>query len=128
MTMNRHIVISRGTELHRFLLDALICVTAEGNYSYVLTLDGRETLVSLQLGQIEGLLSQQLGSGTRNFLRVGRGLIINLDYLNHIDVSQQILVLSDCRGLRKELSASRDALIKVKELVERTLISQDHGA
>jgi DNA-binding LytR/AlgR family response regulator len=128
MTMNRHIVISRGTELHRFPLDALICVTAEGNYSYVLTLDGRETLVSLQLGQIEGLLSQQLGSGTRNFLRVGRGLIINLDYLNHIDVSRQILVLSDCRGLRKKLSASRDALIKVKELVERTLISQDHGA
>lgn len=125
--MPQHIVISKGTELHRFPLDALICVTAEGNYSYVSTLDGRETLVSLQLGQIEDLLSQQLGSGNRNFLRVGRGLIINLDYLNHIDVSKQVLVLSDCRRLRKELSASRDALIKVKELVERTLISQDHA-
>ena len=102
-------------------------MTAEGNYSYVSTLDGRETLVSLQLGQIEDLLSQQLGSGNRNFLRVGRGLIINLDYLNHIDVSKQVLVLSDCRRLRKELSASRDALIKVKELVERALISQDHA-
>lgn len=125
--MPQHIVISKGTELHRFPLDALICVTAEGNYSYVSTLDGRETLVSLQLGQIEDLLSQQLGSGNRNFLRVGRGLIINLDYLNHIDVSKQVLVLSDCRRLRKELSASRDALIKVKELVERALISQDHA-
>lgn len=125
--MPQHIVISKGTELHRFPLDALICVTAEGNYSYVSTLDGRETLVSLQLGQIEDLLSQQLGSENRNFLRVGRGLIINLDYLNHIDVSKQVLVLSDCRRLRKELSASRDALIKVKELVERTLISQDHA-
>jgi len=125
--MPQHIVISKGTELHRFPLDALICVTAEGNYSYVSTLDGRETLVSLQLGQIEDLLSQQLGSGNRNFLRVGRGLIINLDYLNHIDVSKQVLVLSDCRRLRKELSASRDALIKVKELVERNLISQDHA-
>ena len=125
--MPQHIVISKGTELHRFPLDALICVTAEGNYSYVSTLDGRETLVSLQLGQIEDLLSQQLGSGNRNFLRVGRGLIINLDHLNHIDVSKQVLVLSDCRRLRKELSASRDALIKVKELVERALISQDHA-
>lgn len=121
--MNRHIVISRGTELHRFPLDALLCVSADGNYSSVTTLDGRETLVSLQLGQIEDLMAKQLGSGIRNFVRLGRGLIINLDYITHIDVSRQTLILSDCRSIRKELSASRDALVKLKELAEQALNS-----
>ena len=64
--MPTHIVIPKGTELHRFPLDALICVSADGNYSNVMTLDGRETLVCLQLGQIEDLMAKQLGSGIRN--------------------------------------------------------------
>ena len=121
--MPRHIVITKGTELHRFPLDALICVSADGNYSEVMTVDGRKTLICLQLGQIEALMVEQLGAGITNFVRLGRGLIINNDYINHIDISKQILVMSDCRGIRKELSASREALIKLKELVERSLNS-----
>ena len=116
--MPKHLVISKGTELHRFPLDALIYVSADGNYSNVMTVDGRETLICYQLGQIEDLMAEQLGAGITNFVRLGRGLIINLDYINHIDISRQLLVMSDCKGVRKELSASRDALIKLKELVE----------
>ena len=121
--MPRHIVITKGTELHRFPLDALICVSADGNYSEVMTVDGHKTLICLQLGQIEALMVEQLGAGITNFVRLGRGLIINIDYINHIDISKQILVMSDCRGIRKELSASREALIKLKELVEQSLNS-----
>ncbi|MBQ9309381.1 MAG: LytTR family transcriptional regulator DNA-binding domain-containing protein [Bacteroidales bacterium] len=124
--MPKHIVISKGTELHRFPLDALICVSADGNYSYVLTVDGKETLICLQLGQIEALMVEQLGAGITNFVRLGRGLIINIDYINHIDISKQLLVMSDCRGIRKELSASREALIKLKELVEQSLNSNSN--
>ncbi len=124
--MPSHIVISKGTELHRFPLDALICVSADGNYSYVLTVDGKETLICLQLGQIEALMVAQLGAGITNFVRLGRGLIINIDYINHIDISKQLLIMSDCRGLRKELSASREALIKLKDLVEQSLNSNSN--
>lgn len=77
--------------------------------------------MSLQLGQIEALISEQLGSSGSVFIRAGRGLIINTDYINYIDVSKQILVLSDCEGSRHELSASREVLVKLKEYVERTV-------
>ena len=125
-TRPEHIVIIKGTELHRFPLDALICISADGNYSYVMTVDGRETLICLQLGQVETLMARQLGAGITNFIRLGRGLIINLDYINHIDISRQIIIMSDCRRIRKEFSASREALIKLKELVEHSLNSNSN--
>lgn len=124
--MPKHLVITKGTELHRFPLDALFCVSADGNYSQVMTLDGRETLICLQLGQIEDLMNTQLGSSGNRFIRIGRGVIINIDYLHHIDISKQLLIMSDCKVLRKELPASRDALIKLKDYVEQTLTRQEN--
>ena len=122
--MPQHLVISKGTELHRFPLDALICVSADGNYSLFVTQDGRETVICLQLGQVEEMMHDQLGSSGDRYIRIGRGVIINIDYLHHIDISKQKLVMSDCKALRKEFSASRDALIKLKDYVEQTINGQ----
>ena len=122
--MPQHLVIRKGTELHRFPLDALICVSADGNYSLFVTQDGRETLICLQLGQVEEMMHDQLGPSGDRYIRIGRGVIINIDYLHHIDISKQKLVMSDCKALRKEFSASRDALIKLKDYVEQTINGQ----
>lgn len=119
--MPTHLVISKGTELLRVPLVSLMYVSAEGNYSLVVTRDSHKTLMSLQLGQIESLMSEQLGTSGSVFIRAGRGLIINTDYINYIDISKQLLVLSDCRGSRHELSASREVLVKLKEYVENTV-------
>ena len=122
----KHIVISKGTELLRVPADRLMYITSDGNYSHVVTLDGQEQLVSLQLGQIEDLIGNQLGDGGGNFLRLGRSLIINIDYVYFIDTAQQRLILSDCAGSRHELTASREVLIKLKAYVE-ALINTDNG-
>ena len=119
--MPTHFIISKGTELLRVPLNSLMYVSAEGNYSVVVTKDSHKTLMSLQLGQIENLMAEQLGSSGGVFIRAGRGLIINTDYINYIDISKQVLVLSDCEGSRHELSASREVLIKLKEYVESTI-------
>lgn len=119
--MPSHLVISKGTELLRVPLVSLMYVSAEGNYSVVVTKDSYKTLMGLQLGQIEALIAEQLGSSGSVFIRAGRGLIINTEYINYIDVSKQILVLSDCEGSRHELSASREVLIKLKEFVEKSI-------
>ena len=122
--MPQHLVISKGTELHRFPLDALICVSADGNYSLFVTQDGRETVICLQLGQVEEMMHDQLGSSGDRYIRIGRGVIINIDYLHHTDISKQKQAKPDCKALRKEFSASRDALIKLKDYVEQTINGQ----
>lgn len=93
-------------------------ISSDGNYSHVVTQDGKERLVSLQLGQIEDIIGDQLGDTGGNFLRLGRGLIINTDYIYLIDVARQQLILSDCAGSWHELSASREVLVKLKAYVE----------
>ena len=58
--MPTHLVISKGTELLRVPLVSLMYVSAEGNYSVVVTRDSHRTLMSMQLGQIVTLISEQL--------------------------------------------------------------------
>lgn len=121
----KHIVICKGTELLRVPSDRLMYVSSDGNYSNVVTLDGRPRLVSLQLGQIEDLIGEQLGDNGGNFLRLGRSLIINIDYIYLIDISKQQLILSDCAGSWHELTASREVLIKLKAYIEALMKTEN---
>lgn len=114
----RHIIISKGTELVRVPLDCLMYVEADGNYSKIVTKDGRERLVLLQLGQIEDLIADQIDEFEGEILRLGRKYIVNLNYIHVIDITKQVLVVSDCAGCYHKLEASKDALVKLKSYVE----------
>lgn len=118
------IVISKGTELLRIPADRLVYISADGNYSNVVTQDNRTAMVSFQLGQIEDMIGDQLGDDGGNFVRLGRGLIINTDYVYLIDITKQRLILSDCAACYHELSASREVLIKLKAYIDATI---NHG-
>lgn len=121
-----HIIISKGTEFLRIPQDKLVYISSDGNYSNVVTADNRQRLVAFQLGQIEDMIGEQLGDQGSNFLRIGRKLIINTDYLYSIDITTQQLILSDCAGCYHELSASREVLIKLKAYIE-SLIKLSNG-
>lgn len=116
--MEGFIVISKGTEMLRVPASQLVYISADGNYSEVTTQDNRKRIVSFQLGQIEDMIGEQLGDDGSNFIRLGRGLIINLDFVYWIDVAKQAIILSDCAGCYHELTASRDVLIKLKAYID----------
>lgn len=118
LSMGQVIVISKGTELLRIPSARLVYISADGNYSNVVTQDNRSMMVSYQLGQIEDLIATQLGEVGDNFLRLGRGLIINSDFVYSIDIAKQRLILSDCLNCYHELSASREVLIKLKAYLD----------
>ena len=100
--MSPVIVISKGTELLRVPSARLVYISAD----------------SFQLGQIEDLIGDQLGDSGNNFIRLGRGLIINSDFVYSIDIAKQKLILSDCLNCYHELSASREVLIKLKAYLD----------
>ena len=57
-----YIIISKGTELLRIPQERLVYISSEGNYSNVCTADNRQRLVTYQLGQLEEMLGNQLGT------------------------------------------------------------------
>lgn len=116
--MSHIIVISKGTELLRIPSERLVYISSDGNYSNIVTQDNRSRMVSFQLGQIEDLIGDQLGDTGNNFIRLGRGLIINSDFVYSIDIAKQQLILSDCLDCYHELSASREVLIKLKSYLD----------
>lgn len=112
--MSKQIFISRGTETVYIPVERVFYFEADGNYTTVVTLDGRKRIFTYQLGEIVKMIQRQLGKEGFRLARVGRGLIVNVEYVHVVDEAERLLALSDCKGQYYELTASQEAL---KELV-----------
>ncbi len=76
----------------RLCEESVVCITSDGNYSHINAIGGETFMVSAQLGQIEQLIAEQLRSSYGYFVRIGRGLIINMRYLCYINISKPFVV------------------------------------
>ena len=119
MQEQEYLMISTATEMVRLLEKNIVCITSDGNYSHICAIGGEKFLVASQLGQIERLISEQLRSSYGYFIRIGRGLIINMRYLCYINISKQKLYLLDSSGKKYVQEASREALVQLKNMSEK---------
>jgi hypothetical protein len=119
MQETEYLVISTATEMVRLQENQVVCITSDGNYSHISAIGGETFLVSSQLGQVEQLIGTQLPSAYGQFVRIGRGLIINMRYLCYVNISKQKLYLIDPTGHKYVQGASREALIQLKNMTER---------
>lgn len=117
--MNKSLVFATASEIVRVPADALVFVTADGNYSSITMADSERYVLTLQLGQIERHIAGMLDATDNRFIRIGKSLIVNRDFITFINPQRQRLVLSDCRTFRHEVTASKDALKALKELIEK---------
>lgn len=117
--MEKCLVFSTTTEIVRIPVDAIAYIVADGNYSTLFTADAEHYVVTLQLGQVEIHLAECLSEADNRFIRIGKSLIVNRDYIVIINPQRKRLLLSDCRTFKHELTASKDALKALKELIEK---------
>lgn len=116
--MSKNLIFTTSTELIRVPADAVVCIMADGNYSSVKTIDGCDYVLTLQLGQIERRISEMVEAGDNRFIRIGKSLIVNREFITCINPQRQKIILSDARNFRFELSASKEALKALKDLIE----------
>ncbi len=117
--MEKQLLFASSSELVRVPVAAVVCVVADGNYSSVCTADGSDYVIIMQLGQIEKRIAGAVSGDDRRFVRIGKSLIINRDYIVRICPGRQSLTMSDGRSFRRELSASKEALRALKDLIEK---------
>ena len=117
--MGKCLIITTTNDLLRLQYDNIVYITSDGNYSQFLLSGGDMRMVTVQLGQIERLIERQLGVFGRLFIRIGKSLIINRDYIYYININQQRLELNDKVNQKYTVQASREALKQLKVVVEK---------
>ncbi|MBO7609535.1 MAG: LytTR family transcriptional regulator DNA-binding domain-containing protein [Muribaculaceae bacterium] len=116
--MSGFLVISTASDLLRVRHDSIVYISSDGNYSQLLLPGGEMRLLTMQLGQVEKLIDNQLDIHRHNFIRIGKSLIINRNYIFYIHINRQQLVLKDNDGNQYTIQASKEALRQLKTLIE----------
>lgn len=117
--MSRHLIFSTSTEMVRIPSDAVVFIAADGNYSAITTADGKNFVLTMGLGHIERRISQLLDPSDTRFIRIGKSLIVNRDFIAFVHPTRQKMILSDCRTFRHEVAASKEALKVLKDLMDK---------
>lgn len=109
--------ISTSTELVRIQTEDIVFVQADGNYSDMYLFNGKPHKMTFKLHYFDEVF-QKLRNNI--FVRVGKSLIVNKNYIYIINLTSQELMLSGSR-LKGEfkLKASKDALKELKILMEQ---------
>lgn len=122
MRMDEYLVISTNNDLLRIASGNIMYITADGNYSSIMQSNGEGKYVVQQLGTIERMIGHQLRETGENFIRIGKSLIINKQYIYYINISKQQLVLSNGHSNQNQLSASKEALHQLKEIIDKSIV------
>lgn len=117
--LKKFLVISTTTDLVRIAPERIVFISSDGNYCNLVQTDNETRMLTFQLGQIENMIHDQLGTEGNPFIRLGRNLIINRDYIYYINVQNQKLILSDASRFTHTVSASKEGLKQIKELIEK---------
>lgn len=70
--MKKQLVISTSIDLVRIAPEKIVYIASDGNYSTLVQTDNEVRMLSYQLGQIEKMISSQLGSEGNIFIRIGK--------------------------------------------------------
>ena len=117
--LKKYLIISTTTDLVRIAPDKSVFISSEGNYCNLVQTDNETRMLTFQLGQVENMIREQLGTDGNLFIRIGRGLIINRNYIYYINIQSQKLILSDVSRFTHTVSASKEALKQLKDLIEK---------
>lgn len=112
-----YIFFNSRDELLRIDISKIVYFEADGNYTNIVMVNKLRAAVCMNLGEMERAIADQIGDDARIFMRIGKRFIINMRYVYSINVLKQQLVLSDYDHFAFQVSISKDALKKMKDLM-----------
>lgn len=121
--MPNYLTVSNNTILVRVLDTGIVYISSDGSYTTMKLINGEEYTFSFNLSAFEKIIEQQLKDHASIFIRVGRNLVINSNFIYVININKQELILADTKTSAKFiLHVSKEALKVLKSLVEKSII------
>ena len=120
--MQQRIYFNSRDRLIRIDIQKIVFFEGDGNYTYIVTANKQKVCLTINLAHTEEALASQLGDAAKQFMRIGKRFIVNMNYIYQVDIQKQMLMLSDCEHFLYQMSISKEALKAVKELVIQTKI------
>lgn len=112
-----YVFFNSRDELLRIEVSKIVYFEANGNYTDIIMVNKLRASVCMNLGEMEKAIAVQIGDGSKIFMRIGKRFIVNMKYVYSINVLKQQLVLSDYDHFAFQVSISKDALKKMKDLM-----------
>ena len=75
------LIISTMNELVRVYPERIVYISSDGNYSVMVLHDTSEHLFSFNLSHFQQIIEKQMKTDASLFIRIGKGLIINREYI-----------------------------------------------
>ena len=120
--MAKPVIIYTANELIRIQPEVIVYAISEGNYTTLVLIDLTKHVFAFNLSHLEMLLHSQLGEEESMFIRTGKRLIINREYVYKVNIGKQQLILADIRNnISIPLTASKVALRQLKSYLESQL-------
>ena len=92
----RKVYIKNRDELIVLHPDSVAYMLADGNYTKIVYISGVQVVLTMGITKVEQLFAESIDSdSTCEFVRLGRSLVINQNFLHHINVAKQKLTLFD---------------------------------
>jgi DNA-binding LytR/AlgR family response regulator len=115
--MKEYLIIGDSRELFRIATEDILYVLANGNYSVFYFTYGDTVVMTLSIAKVGECINELCPQTSKDFVRVGRSLIINLSHLLYINFSDGKLVLLDRNKERKEVKASTASLKELADFI-----------
>ncbi len=116
MNKTKYLYLNSRDEFFRVDISKIVYFESDGNYTNIILSNHTKGTVCMNLAQMQSILSQNLKESAGIFARVGKRHIINLTFVYQIAILRQKLILSDGENFEYQISISKDALKKLREL------------
>jgi DNA-binding LytR/AlgR family response regulator len=117
MNMEKYIFFNSRDTLFRVALFRIVYFEADKNYTNLHLTNGQKLVFTFGLGAMKDYLEKNMKEDAQSFVRIGKSLIVNLNYVYKIDILKQVLQLYDAKTNKIfELPVSKGALKDLKEL------------
>lgn len=116
MNKTKYLYLNSRDEFFRVDISKIVYFESDGNYTNIILNNKVKGTVCMNLAQMQSILSESLKDAAGIFARVGKRHIINLSFVYQIAILRQKLTLSDGENFEYQISVSKDALKKLRDM------------